>query len=42
MNTDLAIAQAATLRPVTDIAAELGLADADLELYGTLQSQTVV
>jgi formate--tetrahydrofolate ligase len=34
MNTDLAIAQAATLRPVAQIAADLGLAEADLELYG--------
>ena len=39
MNTDLAIAQAATLRPVTDIASELGLADTDLELYGRYKAK---
>jgi formate--tetrahydrofolate ligase len=32
--SDIAIAQAATLRPITDIAHELGLADDELELYG--------
>lgn len=35
MNTDLAIAQAARPRPITDVAADLGLTVADLELYGT-------
>ena len=39
MNTDLAIAQAATLRPVADIASELGLTDADLELYGRYKAK---
>ena len=34
MNTDLAIAQAAILRPITDIATDLGLSPDDLELYG--------
>ena len=32
--TDIAIAQAAELRPVADIAAELGLDDEEIELYG--------
>lgn len=35
MNVDLAIAQAATPRPITDVAADLGLTPDDLELYGT-------
>ncbi len=39
MNTDLAIAQAATLRPVTRIAADLGLAESDLELYGAYKAK---
>ncbi len=34
MNTDLAIAQAATLRPIGEVAAGLGLGADDLELYG--------
>ena len=32
--TDIAIAQAAKLRPVAEIAAELGLGDDEVELYG--------
>ncbi len=32
--TDIAIAQAAKLRPIADVAAELGLRDDDIELYG--------
>ena len=32
--TDIAIAQAAKLRPIRDVAAELGLSDDDVELYG--------
>ena len=39
MNTDLSIAQAATLRPIADIASELGLADDDLELYGRYKAK---
>lgn len=39
MNTDLAIAQAATLRPVVDIAADLGLTPDDLELYGPYKAK---
>jgi len=31
---DIAIAQAAKLRPIRDVAAELGLSDDDVELYG--------
>ena len=32
--SDIAIAQAAKLRPIRDVAAELGLSDDELELYG--------
>src|SRR5579871_5617409 len=39
MNTDLAIAQAATLRPITQIAADLGLSEEDLELYGAYKAK---
>ena len=39
MNTDLAIAQAAALRPIADIAADLGLSDVDLELYGRVKAK---
>lgn len=34
MLSDLAIAQAATLRPITEIASQYGLVDDELELYG--------
>lgn len=39
MTTDLSIAQAAVLRPVTDIAADLGLSPDDLELYGRTKAK---
>ncbi len=39
MNIDLAIAQAATLRPVLDIAADLGLQPGDLENYGNFKAK---
>ncbi len=39
MNTDLAIAQSAVLRPVVDIAADLGLSPDDLELYGRAKAK---
>ena len=39
MNTDLAIAQSATLRPITQIAADLGLSSEDLELYGSAKAK---
>ena len=39
MLSDLEIAQAATLRPITDIAAALGLGDDDLELYGRYKAK---
>lgn len=39
MNTDLAIAQAATLRPITQIAADLGLSPDDIELYGSTKAK---
>ena len=37
--TDIAIAQAAKLRPIADVAAELGLADDELELYGKYKAK---
>ncbi|HEX4599774.1 MAG TPA: formate--tetrahydrofolate ligase [Gemmatimonadales bacterium] len=37
--TDIAIAQAAKLRPIADVAAELGLDDAELELYGRYKAK---
>ena len=37
--TDIAIAQAAKLRPVAEIAAELGLADDEIELYGKYKAK---
>src|SRR5213594_3941835 len=37
--TDIAIAQAAKLRPVADIAAELGLDDEEIELYGKYKAK---
>ncbi len=37
--SDIAIAQAARLRPVADIAAELGLADDEVELYGKYKAK---
>ena len=37
--TDIAIAQAAKLRPVADIARELGLDDDELELYGKYKAK---
>jgi formate--tetrahydrofolate ligase len=40
--TDIAIAQAAKLRPVADIAAELGLADDELELYGKYKAKVLL
>ncbi|MDQ6601605.1 MAG: formate--tetrahydrofolate ligase, partial [Chloroflexota bacterium] len=37
--SDIAIAQAATLRPITEIAATLGLGDDDIELYGKYKAK---
>jgi formate--tetrahydrofolate ligase len=37
--TDIAIAQAAKLRPVAEIAAELGLTDDEVELYGKYKAK---
>ena len=37
--SDIAIAQAARLRPIADVAAELGLDDAELELYGRYKAK---
>ena len=37
--TDIEIAQAAKLRPVADIAAELGLSDDEVELYGKYKAK---
>ncbi len=39
MNTDLDIAQAAKLRPIAEVAAELGLDGDDLELYGRYKAK---
>ncbi len=39
MNTDLAIAQSATLLPVVDIAESLGLGPEDIELYGRYKAK---
>ncbi|MGH6887031.1 MAG: formate--tetrahydrofolate ligase, partial [Geminicoccales bacterium] len=36
---DIAIAQRATLRPIADVAAELGLADDEVELYGRYKAK---
>ena len=37
--SDIAIAQAAKLRPVADIAAELGLDEDEIELYGKYKAK---
>jgi formate--tetrahydrofolate ligase len=37
--TDIQIAQAARLRPIADVAAELGLGDHELELYGRYKAK---
>jgi formate--tetrahydrofolate ligase len=37
--SDIAIAQAATLRPIRDVAAELGLADDEVEVYGKYKAK---
>ena len=37
--SDIAIAQAAKLRPIRDVAAELGLSEDDLELYGKYKAK---
>jgi formate--tetrahydrofolate ligase len=37
--SDIAIAQAAKLRPIRDVAAELGLADDELEVYGKYKAK---
>ncbi|MGH7530986.1 MAG: formate--tetrahydrofolate ligase [Gemmatimonadales bacterium] len=39
MPPDIAIAQRATLRPIADVAAELGLADDEVELYGRYKAK---
>jgi len=39
MQTDLSIAQAATLRNISEIAAELGLSEADIEHYGKYKAK---
>ncbi|MEX0907032.1 MAG: formate--tetrahydrofolate ligase, partial [Gemmatimonadota bacterium] len=39
MLTDIEIAQAATLRPITGIAKELGLGEDDIELYGRYKAK---
>ncbi len=37
--SDLAIAQAAQLRPIAEIAAKAGLKESELEMYGRWQGQ---
>jgi formate--tetrahydrofolate ligase len=39
MPTDLEIARAATMRPIVDVAAELGLTEDDMELYGRYKAK---
>jgi len=39
MLTDIEIAQAATLRPITEIAAKVGLGDDDIDLYGRYKAK---
>jgi formate--tetrahydrofolate ligase len=39
MKSDLEIAQAATMRPIVDIAADLGLTSDDIELYGRYKAK---
>ncbi|MGH7608244.1 MAG: formate--tetrahydrofolate ligase [Gemmatimonadales bacterium] len=39
MPPDIAIAQRATLRPITDVAADLGLGPDDLEVYGKFKAK---
>src|SRR5437016_3692207 len=40
--SDIAIAQAAKLRPIHDVAAELGLSDDELELYGKYKAKIAI
>jgi len=40
--TDIAIAQAAKLRPIADVAAELGLRDDEIELYGRYKAKVAL
>jgi formate--tetrahydrofolate ligase len=40
--SDIAIAQAATLRPIADVAAELGLAEDEIELYGRYKAKVAL
>jgi len=40
--SDIAIAQAAKLRPIADVAAELGLAEEEIELYGRYKAKVLL
>ncbi|MCE2803001.1 MAG: formate--tetrahydrofolate ligase [Gemmatimonadota bacterium] len=40
--SDIEIAQAATLRPITDVAAEIGLGPDDLDLYGKYKAKVAL
>ncbi|MFM8301277.1 MAG: formate--tetrahydrofolate ligase [Gemmatimonadota bacterium] len=40
--SDIEIAQAATLRPITDVAAEIGLGPDDLDLYGNYKAKVAL
>ncbi|HXF94776.1 MAG TPA: formate--tetrahydrofolate ligase [Gemmatimonadales bacterium] len=42
MPADIEIAQAAKLRPIADVAAELGLADDEIELYGRYKAKVTL
>ena len=39
MKTDVEIAQAALMKPISQVAAELGLGEDDLELYGKYKAK---
>ena len=40
--SDIAIAQAATMRPITDVAADIGLTPDDLDLYGKYKAKVAL
>ena len=42
MNSDVEIAQAARMRPIVQVAAELGLTEDDLELYGKVKAKVAL
>jgi len=42
MKSDIEIAQEAKMRPITDVAATLGLTDDDIELYGKYKAKVAL